>query len=114
MRLVLALAHAFLILIAAAGARAQSAAHASRGRDGSAAGVDIVYEASIDQLQAAMTAGRVTSVALVDAYLARIAAYDQHGPALNALIRLNPRARSEAAALDAERKAGKVRGPMHG
>ena len=47
-------------------------------------------------------------------YLARIAAYDHAGPALNAMIRLNPRARAEAAALDAERAAGKVRGPLHG
>src|SRR6185369_13453077 len=49
-----------------------------------------------------------------DAYLARIAAYDQRGPALNAMIRANPRARAEAAALDAERRAGKLRGPLHG
>ena len=55
-----------------------------------------VYEASITDLQDAMTAGRTTSVALVDAYLARIAAYDQRGPALNAMIRLNPNARAEA------------------
>lgn len=79
-----------------------------------AAGADIVFEASITDLQAAMTAGRVTSVALVDAYLARIAAYDHSGPALNALLRLNPAARAEAAARDAERKAGRVRGPLHG
>ncbi|MHB0964527.1 MAG: amidase family protein, partial [Gemmatimonadaceae bacterium] len=51
---------------------------------------------------------------LVDAYLARIAAYDHAGPALNAMIRLNPRARAAAAALDAERAAGHVRGPLHG
>lgn len=75
---------------------------------------DIVYEASIADLQAAMTAGRATSVALVDGYLARIAAYDHAGPSLNAVIRLNPRARADARALDAERKAGRVRGPLHG
>src|SRR6187431_315052 len=65
---------------------------------------DIVFEASIPQLQAEMAAGRTTSVGLVEAYLARIAAYDHDGPALNAMIRLNPLARSQAAALDAERK----------
>jgi amidase len=75
---------------------------------------DVVYEASITELQSAMTSGRLTSVGLVDAYLARIKAYDHAGPALNAMIRLNPRARSEAAALDAERRAGKVRGKLHG
>jgi Asp-tRNA(Asn)/Glu-tRNA(Gln) amidotransferase A subunit family amidase len=73
-----------------------------------------VYEASITDLQNAMTAGRTTSVALVDAYLARIAAYDHKGPALNALIRLNPNARAEAQRLDDERRRGRVRGPLHG
>ena len=73
-----------------------------------------VTEASISDLQKAMTDGRVTSAQLVDAYLARIRAYDHSGPALNTIIRLNPKARADAAALDAERKAGKVRGPLHG
>ncbi len=73
-----------------------------------------VTEASVTQLQQAMAEGRATSVSITRAYLARIAAYDQSGPRLNAIIRLNPRALAEAAALDAERKAGKVRGPMHG
>jgi amidase len=75
--------------------------------------IDVV-EATVPQLQAAMARGDANSVGLVDAYLARIAAYDRHGPKLNAIIRLNPRARAEAAALDRERRAGHVRGPMHG
>jgi Asp-tRNA(Asn)/Glu-tRNA(Gln) amidotransferase A subunit family amidase len=75
---------------------------------------DIAYEATIPALQQAMTDGRTTAVALVDAYLARIAAYDQRGPAINAMIRLNPKARTDAARLDAERRQGKVRGPLHG
>ena len=61
-----------------------------------------------------MTAGRATSASLVDAYLARIDSYDKKAPALNAIIRLNPNARADAAAMDAERKAGQVRGPLHG
>lgn len=73
-----------------------------------------VAEASITDLQDAMAAGQVTSVQLVDSYLARIAAYDRLGPALNTIIRLNPLALEQAAALDAERAAGTVRGPMHG
>lgn len=73
-----------------------------------------VTEASITQLQDAMTRGRATSVSLTRAYLARITAYDQAGPRLNAIIRLNPRALADAARLDAERKAGKLRGPLHG
>ena len=73
-----------------------------------------VYEASISDLQAAMASGRTSSLALVDAYLARIAAYDRQGPALNTMIRLNPNARAEAGRLDDERRRGRVRGPMHG
>lgn len=75
---------------------------------------DIVYEASITTLQEGLRGGRWTSVALVEAYLARIAAYDQGGPALNAIIRLNPAARRDAQRLDAERRKGKLRGPLHG
>ncbi len=73
-----------------------------------------VFEQSILELQASLTAGRVSSVQLVDAYLARIAAYDAGGPELNSMLRQNPRARAEAARLDGERKAGHVRGPLHG
>jgi Asp-tRNA(Asn)/Glu-tRNA(Gln) amidotransferase A subunit family amidase len=73
-----------------------------------------VWETPIEQLQAAMAAGRVTSEALVGMYLSRIAAYDQQGPVLNTLIRLNPRAAAEAAALDQERKTKGPRGPLHG
>lgn len=73
-----------------------------------------VTEVSLSDLAMALTSGRVTSVALVDAYLARIAAYDHRGPSLNALIRLNPRAHADAVRLDAERRAGHVRGPLHG
>lgn len=73
-----------------------------------------VAEASILELQSAMAEGRVTAAQLVDLYLARIRAYDDEGPALNTIIRLNPRARERAEALDAERAAGTVRGPMHG
>ena len=62
-----------------------------------------VHEQSITDLQAAQTAGRVTSRGLVDSYLARIQAYDQAGPRLNAIVMLNPRAREEAEALDRER-----------
>ena len=73
-----------------------------------------VHEASIADLQRAMEEGRVTSVQLVDAYLARIRAYDQSGPALNSIIHLSVTARADAAALDRERAEGRVRGPLHG
>jgi len=74
----------------------------------------VVEEQSIDQLQAAMTARRATSVDLTRAYLARIAAMDRRGPNLRSVIALNPDALAQAKVLDAERKAGRVRGPLHG
>jgi amidase len=61
-----------------------------------------------------MMAGTLTSRELTRAYLDRIAAVDDDGPRLNAVIEINPNALSQADALDAERKAGKVRGPLHG
>ncbi len=71
-------------------------------------------ERSIEELQRAMAAGEVTSRQLVDLYLARITAYDQQGPALNAIVAVNSRARDDASRLDAERAAGQLRGPLHG
>ncbi|HEY7171396.1 MAG TPA: amidase family protein [Vicinamibacterales bacterium] len=73
-----------------------------------------VFEKSIVELQDAMRTGRVTSKDLVDAYLARIRAYDKAGPNINAFISLNPHASEEAAALDAERRLEGARGPLHG
>ena len=61
-----------------------------------------------------MSEGSLTSHDLTRAYLDRIAAIDDAGPKLNAVIELNPQALADAAALDAEREAGKVRGPLHG
>ena len=56
-----------------------------------------VMEKSIEDLQKALQDKQVTSQELVELYLARIAAYDQRGPALNAVVALNPLARDEAA-----------------
>lgn len=71
-------------------------------------------EAGITELQRRMADGAVTSHALTQAYLDRIAAIDKAGPTLNSVIELNPAALKEAEALDAERKAGRLRGPLHG
>jgi amidase len=71
-------------------------------------------EASVADVQAAMGAGRLTAENLVKLYLARIRAIDKAGPKLNAVIELNPDALAIARALDRERKAGKVRGALHG
>ena len=72
------------------------------------------FERTIPELQAAMACGEITAVELVRQYLARIEAFDQDGPKLNAMIHINPRAIEEAAALDRERAAGNIRGPLHG
>ena len=70
--------------------------------------------ATIADLNVAFNNGALTAETLTEMYLARIAAYDKRGPIINAVITLNPKALSEARALDAERNAGKVRGPLHG
>jgi amidase len=73
-----------------------------------------VMEKTISELQAAMESGAVTSRELVSLYLARIRAYDDDGPRLNAMIALNSKALDAAAALDVERRATGARGPLHG
>ncbi|HYI13019.1 MAG TPA: amidase family protein [Thermoanaerobaculia bacterium] len=70
-----------------------------------------VVEASIPDMQQALREKRVTSRELVLQYLVRIATYEDR---LNAVMTVNPRALEEADALDRERAAGKVRGPLHG
>ncbi len=71
-------------------------------------------EATIDELQTKMKSGAESSQSLTRQYLARIDEIDQRGPAINSVLELNPDALTIAAQMDAERKAGKVRGPLHG
>ncbi len=71
-------------------------------------------EMTIDELQEKMQAGVYTSAMLTDLYLQRIAVVDKDGPALNAVIEINPDARVIAEQMDRERKEGKLRGPLHG
>jgi len=73
-----------------------------------------VFEASITDIQAALESGETTAVDLVEQYLARIEAYDKQGPKLNSIIRINPRARQIAEALDAERRQSGPRSLLHG
>lgn len=73
-----------------------------------------VEEKSIGDLGAAMASGEASSAAITQAYIDRIAALDDRGPQLNAVIALLPGAMAEARLRDAERAAGRVRGPMHG
>ncbi|MBN1965660.1 MAG: amidase [Anaerolineae bacterium] len=73
---------------------------------------DLVFEVSITDLQAAFANGDLTAEELTRYYLHRIQAYDADG--LHAVLELNPQALAIARALDAERAAGTVRGPLHG
>ncbi len=71
-------------------------------------------QATIADLTAAMAAGTLTSEKLIQLSIARIEAYDRKGPKVRAVIMLNPKAIETARERDAERKAGKIRGPLHG
>lgn len=71
-------------------------------------------EATIAQLQDGMKAGKYSARSIAEQYLARLDSMDQRGPAVNAVIELNPDALAIADTLDAERKAKGPRGPMHG
>jgi amidase len=75
--------------------------------------LDVVELSALDARDR-MAAGALTSRALTQAYLDRIAALDDAGPRLEAVIEINPAALSDAEALDAERRDGKVRGALHG
>jgi amidase len=71
-------------------------------------------EMGVADLQSAMTSGRFTAHSLTEKYLARIDSVDKHGPAVNAVIEVNPDALAIAKELDKERKQKHLRGPLHG
>jgi amidase len=73
-----------------------------------------IEEATIATLQQRMQSGEETARSLVDKYLARIEAIDRGGPALHSIIEINPDATGIADRLDAERRGGRTRGPLHG
>jgi amidase len=97
-------------LVAAAAAAATSAstpmAHAQA--------ADPIEELTLADIGSAFADGRLTSLQLTQAYLARIDKLDRQGPGLHSVIETNPRALEIAAGLDAERKAKGSRGPLHG
>jgi amidase len=72
-----------------------------------------VTETTIADVHAAMRAGTLTCRALVSAYLDRIAAYDKNGPALNAIVVVNPAALAAADSLDRRAALGALVGPLH-
>jgi amidase len=73
-----------------------------------------LQEITVRQLQQGYREGRFTVTDVVKGYLNRIEAIDRNGPMLNSIIRVNPDALKAASELDAELKAGKSRGPLHG
>ncbi|WP_430386112.1 amidase [Blastomonas fulva] len=73
-----------------------------------------VEEKSIPELSAMLAAGTISSEELTRAYIDRIETLDRKGPQLNSVIAIMPGAIEEARMLDAERKAGTLRGPLHG
>src|SRR5687767_12598559 len=101
-----------LVLLAACSREAAPPALENR-RAPSSLTIDVV-ELSATDARDRMMAGTLTSRTLTQAYLDRVAHLDDAGPTLNAVIEISPTALDDADALDAERKAGKVRGPLHG
>jgi amidase len=73
-----------------------------------------LQEATIAALQDGMREGRYTARSIAELYLARMVAIDHAGPAINSVIERNPDAVRVAEERDAERRAGRVRGPLHG
>jgi amidase len=111
----------FLRLAALSGAAAfatpssaYSSADAAALRGASRVKAFALDEFTISHLQELMAGGKASAVSLAKKYLARIDAIDRHGPALHAVIELNPDALALASALDHERQAKGPRGPLHG
>jgi amidase len=85
--------------------------------EAAAAGVVPAFELdeiSISDLQDGMKSGKYSARSIAEKYLARIEALDKQGPAINSVIEINPDALALADAMDKERVAGNVRGPLHG
>ena len=72
-----------------------------------------IEETTIAEIHAAMKAGRLACHALVGQYLERISAYDKRGPAINAIVQINPEALAEADALDSRFARAGLTGPLH-
>src|SRR4051812_5123156 len=96
------------------GMSAAAAAFLATARPTSASGSALplqLEETTAASLQTAMQQGKLTSRAITQGYLSRIATLDKK---INSVIELNPEALAIAAEMDGERRAGKVRGPLHG
>ncbi len=94
-------------------AAASGAAGGAEKQTAAAAGFEL-EEVSVSELAAGLASGRWTTERLVELYLGRIDAVDRGPGGTNAMAETNPDALTEARRLDHERKAGHVRGPLHG
>ena len=102
-------------LLAGASTAGAAAVDAATAAQGNAADARFEWmEASVADLSRAMAEGRTTSALLTQAYAARVPVLDAAGPHLASLLELNPDAPAIAAQRDAERAAGRLRGPLHG
>jgi amidase len=105
-----------LLVPGAAGAEHPAAPAHTEGIHGAAspAQQDALFEKTISELRSEMDRGAISSRALTLRYLDRIDAMDKRGPSINAVIEVNPDALAIADQRDSERRAGRVRGPLHG
>src|SRR3982750_399443 len=94
----------YAILVSILGAAALAAQQPQQPPPPPAAAPFRVEEATIAQIHDAMKAGRLTCRGLVDTYLRRIHAYDKNGPAINAIVVVNPDA--QKLAVDLYRRFG--------
>ena len=101
-------------LAGAAAARAGLAVSGALAATPPVASADAIVDATVSQLRALLDSQAFTALALARHFLERIALLDKRGPAINAVIELNPAALAIAEARDAERKAGAPLGPLHG
>jgi amidase len=105
----------FLAGMAGVAGVARWAGGAGRTPSRASRGIDVTMdEITISELQAGMAADRFGARDLVEHYLQRITQVDRQGPTLQSVLETNPDALAIAATLDEERRAGRVRGPLHG
>lgn len=99
---------------AVAQARATPAGSARRAASRRRSTESGIEELTLAGIEADLQQGRWTSASLTEAYLTRIDSLDRGGPALGAVIEVNPDAVAVAHSLDDERRRGRIRGPLHG
>jgi amidase len=105
-----------VVLLASCNTKAPKIVEGVTATEGGGASMDEfdLSEVTVEQLQERMQKGELSSRSITQKYLDRITAIDEKGPAINSVIEVNPDALSIADAMDAERKQGKIRGPLHG